>query len=99
MCSPFWPTEAIHSTEYGQLVVTFVDATPESDWEMTTLQVADKNRVSSLIFQSRLFVTLTSGSDNNTEVALSLPFPELRSLPKGDPVPLPLLAKRGLSTN
>ena len=56
MCSPFWPTEAIHSAEYGQLVVTFVDTTPESDWEMTTLQVADKNRVSSLLFQSRLFV-------------------------------------------
>ena len=57
MCSPFWPTEAIHSAEYGQLVVTFVDATPEPDWEMTTLQVADKNRVSSLLFQSGLFVT------------------------------------------
>ena len=50
MCSPFWPTEAIHSIEYGQLVVTFVDTTPESDWEMTTLQVADKNRVSLLLF-------------------------------------------------
>ena len=57
MCSPFWPTEAVHSAEYGQLVVTFVDTTPESDWEMTILQVADKNRVSSLLFQSRLFVT------------------------------------------
>ena len=56
MYLPFWPTEVIHSIEYGQLVVTFVDATPESDWEMTTLQVADKNRVSSLLFQSRLFV-------------------------------------------
>ena len=33
------------------------------------------------------------------KVALSLPFPELRPLPKGDPVPLPLLAKRGPSSN
>ena len=58
MCSPFWPTEAIHSAEYGQLVVTFVDTTPECDWKMTILQVADKNRVSSpLVFQSSLFVT------------------------------------------
>ena len=57
MCSQFWPTEAVHSIEYGQLVVTFVDTTPESDWEMTTLQVADKNRVSSLLFLSRLFIT------------------------------------------
>ena len=94
MCSPFWPTEAIHSTEYSQLVVTFVDTTPESDWEMTILQVADKNRVSSLLFK----VDCLSHS-NNTEVALSLPFPELRSLPKGDPVPLPLLAKRWPSSN
>ena len=46
MCSQFWPTEEIHSSEYGQLVVTFVSTTPKSDWEMTILQVSDKNRVS-----------------------------------------------------
>ena len=67
MCSPFWPTEAVHSAEYGQLVVTFVDCTPESDWEMTTLQVADKNRVSSLLFQG------CSSHSNNTEVAYHFP--------------------------
>ena len=47
MCSPFWPNESVHSIEYGQLVVTFVSTTPRPDWEMTVLQVADKNRVSS----------------------------------------------------
>ena len=46
MCSQFWPTEELHSVEYGQLVVTFVSTTPKSDWEMTILQVSDKNRVS-----------------------------------------------------
>ena len=46
MCSQFWPNEKIHSVEYGQLVVTFVSTTPKSDWEMTILQVSDKNRVS-----------------------------------------------------
>ena len=47
MCSPFWPNESVHSIEYGQLAVTFVNTTPKPDWEMTVLQVADKNRVSS----------------------------------------------------
>ena len=47
MCSPFWPNESIHSIEYGQFVVTFVNTTQKPDWEMTVLQVADKNRVSS----------------------------------------------------
>ena len=47
MCSPFWPNESVHSAEYGQLLVTFVNTTPKPDWEMTALQVADKNRVSS----------------------------------------------------
>ena len=47
MCSAFWPNESIHSIEYGQLVVTFVNTTPKPDWEMTVLQVADQNRVSS----------------------------------------------------
>ena len=47
MCSPFWPNESVHSSEYGQLAVTFVSTTPKPDWEMTVLQVADKNRVSS----------------------------------------------------
>ena len=32
-------------------------------------------------------------------MALSLPFSELKPLPKGDPVPLPLLAKREPSSN
>ena len=45
-CSQFWPTDEIHSSEYGQLVVTFVDTTPKPDWEMTILQISDKNRVS-----------------------------------------------------
>ena len=46
MCSQFWPTEEIHSSEYGQLVVTLVSTTLKPDWEMTILQVSDKNRVS-----------------------------------------------------
>ena len=55
MCSQFWPTEEIHSSEYGQLVVTFVSTTPKSDWEMTILQVSDKNRVSlAKLFKSKI---------------------------------------------
>ena len=46
MCSQFWPTEELHSVEYGQLVVTIVSTTIKPDWEMTILQVSDKNRVS-----------------------------------------------------
>ena len=36
---------------------------------------------------------------NDTNMALSLPISELRPLPKGDPVPLPLLAKGEPSSN
>ena len=50
MCSQFWPTEEIHSSEYGQLVVTFASTTTKPDWEMTILQVSDKNRVSLVKF-------------------------------------------------
>ena len=47
MCSPFWPNESVHSSEYGHFIATFVDTTPKPDWEMTTLQAAETNRVSS----------------------------------------------------
>ena len=58
MCSPFWPNESIHSIEYGQLVVTFVSTTPKPDWEMTVLQVADKNRVSSAEVLYSMYVSI-----------------------------------------
>ena len=98
MCSQFWPNEELHSVEYGQLVVTFVSTTPKSDWEMTILQVSDRNRVSLVeLFHFRKI-------DCQDLITLkwhdhSPPFPELWPLPKCDPVSLPLLAKRGPSSN
>ena len=58
MCSPFWPNESIHSIEYGQLAVTFVNTTPKPDWEMTVVQVADKNRVSSAEVLYSMYVSI-----------------------------------------
>ena len=54
MCSQFWPTEEIHSSEYGQLVVTFVSTTPKCDWEMTILQFSDNRLSLAKLFKSKI---------------------------------------------
>ena len=45
MCSQFWPSESVHSTEFGQFTVTLAETLPKLDWEMNTLQISEKNRV------------------------------------------------------
>ena len=54
MCFQFWPSESIYSTEYGHFNVTCVGTMPKSDWEMTTLQVVEKNRVRMSVCMSEM---------------------------------------------
>ena len=65
--------------EYGHLTVTYVGTMPESDWEMTTLQVTEKNRVRMSVLLScvkecvhiiPLLIHSTQSSGNPLDVTL-----------------------------